>query len=317
VPCPGVPFLSMLRRRPRFQCHGAARGASGQPQLSPAAPRTSAPAPPEPAFFHSRLVTFARRVRQFRLHQCSALRRLETLAVPHRPYKAQRRALRLSRMPQFQCSRRRLACPLRRAAQRDQGGLLPREGPAVPADLLRPFLLLCPAIPPAQSLRFRRAPPGDQAGRRRPFGLLALPVPTVRFLPVGRRPPAIPAVPIHLFLRSFLGSGGPLKTCRTFRAGWAGSSLDACLPFGSGWARKPLRANRTLRTSDALRAGRTLRSHWTGRTRRSRFALFTYGSLSARRTLKTSLALCAGNAFRAWRSHWAGRRLGTSRQQKH
>jgi hypothetical protein len=204
------------------------------------------------------LVTFERRGRQFRLHHCSALCRLAKLAVPHRPYKAQRRALRLSRMLQFQCSRRRLACPLRLAAQRDQGGLLRREGPAVLADPLRPFLLLCPVIPPAQSRRFRPAAPGDQAGRPHPFRPLALPVPAVRFLHADRRPPAAWRSRFTPFSGHSLGSSWPLKTCRTFRAGWSGSTLDACIPFRSGWARKPLRANRPLRTSDALRTGRTL-----------------------------------------------------------
>jgi hypothetical protein len=155
--------------------------------------------------FLDTVVTFARRGRQFRLHHCSALCRLEKLAVPHRPYKARRRALRLSRMLQFQCSRRRLACPLRLAAQRDQGDPLRRERLAVLADPLRPFLLLCPVTPPAHSLRFRPAAPGDRGGPAHPFRPLALPVPAVRFLHEDRRPPAVLAVPFHPFLRSFPG----------------------------------------------------------------------------------------------------------------
>jgi hypothetical protein len=156
-------------------------------------------------------VIFARRDQQFRLHHCSEPCRLEKLAVPRRPYKARRRALRLSRMLQSQCSRRRLACPRHLAAQRDQVGPLRREGPAVPAVPLRLFPLLCPAIPPAQSLQFRPARPrdlADQGGRPHPFGLplpAALPVPAVRFPHSNRRRPAVLAVPIHPFPRSFLG----------------------------------------------------------------------------------------------------------------
>jgi hypothetical protein len=152
------------------------------------------------------VVTFGRRGRQFRLHHCIALCRLAKLAAPHRPYKARRRVLRLSRMMQFQCSRQRLACPLRLVAQRDQGGLLRRESPAVLADPLRPFLRLCPVIPPAQVRRFRPAAPGTQEGRPHPFRPLALPVPAFRFLHADRRPPAFLAVPFHPFLRSSLGA---------------------------------------------------------------------------------------------------------------
>ena len=154
--------------------------------------------------FYDTVITFARIGRQFRLRHCSGLCRLAKLAVPHRPYKARRRALRLSRMLQFQCSRRRLACPLRLAAQRDQEGPLRREGLAVPADPLRLSLLLCPVIPPAQSLRFRPAAPGDRGGPPHPFRPLSLPVPAVRFLHEDRCPPAVLAVPFHPFLRSFL-----------------------------------------------------------------------------------------------------------------
>jgi hypothetical protein len=55
-----------------------------------------------------------------------------------------------------------------------------------------------------------------------------------------------------------LGPSGALKTCHTFRAGWPGSTLDTCLAFGPRWSWRPLRANRTLGTSNPLGTGRTL-----------------------------------------------------------
>jgi hypothetical protein len=186
-----------------------------------------------------RSVIFARRVQQFRLHLCSAPCRLEKLAVPHRPYKARRRALRLSRMLHSQYSRRRLACPGHLAAQRDPVGPLRREGPAVPAVPPRLFPLLCPAIPPAQSPQFRPGLPRDledQGGRPRPFGLAfpaVLPVPAVRFPHANRRRPAVPAVPIHPFPRSFLGVQRGLEDLPYLPARVARKHLGHLPPLGA------------------------------------------------------------------------------------